>query len=290
MAGATRTHLFPALAAVLLLAGTGPAAGQSVPQYQPWQPQGGGVSPSLVEELRAIVAQARRDQAASPDLLSDLEALVRRYGATGDATPSAPPPAATTPPAVTPPAAGGGRTVFTDDFADGNYTAAPAWTVLQGDWRVDGGTLRSDARAASGGQGGVAAIALQQRLGNAFTIGFDLVDAATAGQFELRVYQGSARDYGYRLVYRADGRPHFAIYRSGRSGIVQLASSTAPQPLPGGTARIGWLRSATGEMRITINGTTVVTTTDTSFRDPWDGVMLVNFGGDFGVPSISASE
>jgi hypothetical protein len=252
------------------------ASAQTTTQYQPWQPSATG-SQTLIDELRRMVDQAERDRAASPDFLADLKGLLTRYGAAGGT--SAPP--------ATPPA--GTRAVFSDDFADGNYTANPAWAVLQGNWQVDAAGLRSDVPAASGAQaGGIAAIALPQRMPNAFAIGFDL-QAFAGGQFELRVYQGAAREAGYRLVYRADASPSFAIYRSGSSGIRQLSATTSAQALPsGGKARIGWTRDAAGVMRITLDGRDILTASDSAFRDPWEGVLLVNFGGNFATRSIAA--
>lgn len=253
------------------------AFAQTTTTYQPWQPSTTAGSQTLIDELRRIVDQAERDRAASPDFLADLKGLLARYAAGGGA-PASPP--------ATPAAA---RAVFSDDFADGNYTANPVWTVLQGNWQVDAAGLRSDVPAAQGAQaGGVAAIALPQRLPNVFAVGFDL-QAFAGGQFELRVYQGSQREAGYRLVYRADGSPSFAIYRSGSSGIRQLSATTTPQGLPsGGKARIGWTRDASGVMRVTLDGREILTATDSAFRDPWEGVLLVNFGGNFATRSIAA--
>lgn len=371
MVGAMRTLMSPAMLAGLLAAGiAAPAAlAQSVPEYEAWTPS----DAALVEELRGIVAQARRDQAASPGVLADLEALLERHaagapaGPAGETTagvaespvpqaplPESPParddtpaaaepetvplpeppvedvPAAEIPPEeplpLPPPEVEPGaepgeepavelppvvpeaetdtapaaevpavesplQTVFSDDFADGELAADPSWVVLQGDWQADAARgLLSDARAPDGGDPGVAAIAIEQQVANAFSIDLDLADVGGTGQFEVRVYQGSAREYGYRLVFRADGRPHFAIYRSGVSGIVQLASSTAAHPLTEGGASIQWTRDAAGEMRVTVNGVTAVATLDDAFRDPWRGVMLVNFGGDFAVGSITAAQ
>ncbi|MDP2208119.1 MAG: T9SS type A sorting domain-containing protein [Bacteroidota bacterium] len=42
-----------------------------------------------------------------------------------------------------------GQMTLLDDFADGNYTANPVWTVQSGSWTVDGGWLKNTATAAS---------------------------------------------------------------------------------------------------------------------------------------------
>ncbi|KGM34728.1 hypothetical protein, partial [Inquilinus limosus] len=173
------------------------------------------------------------------------------------------------------------------DFSDGNYTANPAWTSLQGTWTVDKNGLHSDTKAANGQQGGVAAISLQQGLKNAFGLDFALADLANQGQFEIRVFQGTSKDSGYRLVYLPSNSPVFALYRAGRSGITQVAQTTNTAPLRrGDRTRLTWTRDAAGRMVVALDGKTIIEASDNGFRDGWNGVMLVNFGGDFAVRSV----
>ncbi|MFE0755727.1 hypothetical protein ACFW16_17335 [Inquilinus sp. NPDC058860] len=296
--------LLPILAAALLSsAALAPMAlAQSTPRYAPWQPPQQDRSKALLDDLSRMVGQAERDKAASPDFIADLKGLVQRYSAsTAPAEPPVPaqPPAASTqPPAAAPapapapatpaqPASLAGTRVFSDDFSDGNYTANPAWTSLQGTWSVDRNGLHSDTKAANGQQGGVAAIALQQGLKNNFGLEFELTDIANQGQFEIRVYQGTSKDSGYRLVYLPSNSPVFALYRAGRSGITQVAQTTNTAPLRrGDRTRLTWTRDAAGRMVVALDGKTVIEASDNGFRDGWNGVMLVNFGGDFALRSV----
>ncbi|MGK9244284.1 hypothetical protein KXS07_18200 [Inquilinus limosus] len=301
--------LLPVLAAALLsttaLAPT--AMAQTTQRYAPWQPPQQDQTRALLDDLSRMVNQAERDRAASPDFIADLKGLMQRYSASAStAAPAAPspaeppaqPPVPAQPPAAAPAPAPGqppaqpasaslaGTRVFSDDFSDGNYTANPAWTSLQGSWTVDGRGLHSDTKAAAGQQGGVAAIALQQGLKNSFGLEFDLTDVANQGQFEIRVYQGASKDSGYRLVYLPSNSPVFALYRAGRSGITQVAQTTNTAPLRrGDRTRITWTRDAAGRMVVALDGKTVIEASDNGFRDGWNGVMLVNFGGDFAVRS-----
>ena len=298
--------LLPVLAAALLSTTVlaTPALAQTTQRYAPWQPPQPDQSKALLEELSRMVNQAERDKAASPDFIADLKGLVQRYSASTvpaePPVPAQPPAASTQPPAAAPapapapaepgaaPASLAGTRVFSDDFSDGNYTANPAWTSLQGSWTVDKNGLHSDTRPAQGQtQGGVAAIALPQGLKNNFGLELDLADLANQGQFEIRVYQGASKDSGYRLVYLPSNSPTFALYRAGRTGITQVAQTTNTAPLRrGDRTRITWTRDATGRMVVALDGHTVIQGTDTGFRDGWNGVMLVNFGGDFALRSI----
>jgi len=293
--------LLPVLAAALL---STTAQAQTTPRYAPWQPAQQDQTKALLDDLSRMISQAERDKAASPDFIADLKGLEQRYSATiappaAEApVPAQPPAAPAQPAAVAPapapaapapaqPASLAGTRVFSDDFSDGNYTANPAWTSLQGTWSVDKSGLHSDTKAANGQQGGVAAISLQQGLKNNFGLEFELTDVANQGQFEIRVFQGASKDSGYRLVYLPSNSPVFALYRAGRSGITQVAQTTNTAPLRrGDRTRLTWTRDAAGRMVVALDGKTIIEASDNGFRDGWNGVMLVNFGGDFALRSV----
>lgn len=290
-----RALLLPALATAFL---STTSLAQTTQRYAPWQPPQQEQTKAMVDELSRMIDQAERDRAASPDFIADLKRLVERYSAPA-APPTAPVPAQ--PPAAPPPAASapatpgtaaplGGTRVFFDDFSDGNYTANPAWTSMQGDWTVGAQGLASDTRAPKGqaqAQAGVAAIALPQAFKNNFGLELEITDLANQGQFEIRAYQDASKDSGYRLVYLPATPNVFALYRAGRSGITQVAQSDKAAPLgKDARSRLTWTRDAAGRMVVAVDGKTVLEATDTNFRDGWSGVMLVNFGGDFAIRSI----
>ncbi|WP_343717159.1 hypothetical protein [Inquilinus sp.] len=293
--------LLPVLAAALLsttMLAAAPATAQTNQRYSTWQPPQSDQTKAVLDELSRMISQAERDRAASPDFIADLKGLVQRHSAATvpaeppvPAQPPAAAPAPAEPPAAAPapaaPASLAGTRVFSDDFSDGNYTANPAWTSLQGTWTVDKNGLHSDTKAANGQQGGVAAISLQQGLKNTFGLDFALADLANQGQFEIRVFQGTSKDSGYRLVYLPSNSPVFALYRAGRSGITQVAQTTNTAPLRrGDRTRLTWTRDAAGRMVVALDGKTIIEASDNGFRDGWNGVMLVNFGGDFAVRSV----
>ncbi len=230
------------------------AASAQDPSYQPWRPAGdtAAATEELLRELTAMTDAAERDRAASPDFLADLRRLIARYR---EAWPVV---------------------WFHDDFADGDFAYAPAWTVFTGQWTADPSSgLRSDARPTAArtqtsespspeqlavdllgvfldqhgarpvdepsvapplSTSGEATIGLPRPLSNAFSITLDLVDLGGAGLLEARVYQTPTREPGYRLVYQAAPDPSFAIYRRSRSGTVMIGETVVPVRLTPGVA------------------------------------------------------
>ena len=255
----------------------------------------------MVKELNQLIDAADRDRAANPDFIRDLRRVLDQY------------------------AGGSARVVFRDEFRDGNYTANPAWRVLSGSWRVDAtsglrsrvvaqqqqqqqqgqqsteqlllGLADSFLRQRTGeqrpqrasAQDAVAAIAIDQRVGNAATIEMLVTDHTGQGQLETRLFQGGG-DSGYRMVYSPGERATVSIHRSTGSGS-QVVESSSLRPLPlGQQRRITWTRDSNGNMRVSVGNDTVLQTSDRAFNDAWSGVMLVNAGGDYSIRSITASD
>ncbi len=50
---------------------------------------------------------------------------------------------------------------------------------------------------------------------------------------------------------------------------------------------IEWSRDRGGRMVIKIDGARVIEVTDRGFRDPFDGIAVVNGGGDYALRSIT---
>ena len=53
------------------------------------------------------------------------------------------------------------------------------------------------------------------------------------------------------------------------------------------THRIGWTRRADGSMTVSVDGKALIRARDQGLRDPFDGLALVNRGGDFIVKSVA---
>ena len=125
-------------------------------------------------------------------------------------------------------------------------------------------------------------------ISNSFTIQMDMVSRKADGRFEVDVFQGYQRNVGYRLVYNAGASPSFELLRFGRSGARRLAVHNRQFKLEDGYRhRILFTRDESGGMSVSVDGGILVEASDRSFRDPFNGVALINKGGYFAVREIT---
>ncbi len=107
---------------VLTISLAASALAQTENRYGSWQKNSPQGQSDLLQELDGLVGEAEQARAADPRFLRDLRALIRRHS---NAWPVA---------------------LIYDDFADGNFTANPAWSVASGSFRVlRGGGLHTAA-------------------------------------------------------------------------------------------------------------------------------------------------
>ncbi len=143
---------------------------------------------------------------------------------------------------------------------------------------------------------GFAAVIAPVKVTNAFAMRVELTSRMVQGsadpRFEFGPYQGADASAGYRLAYRpgATGRtPSLEILRlSSRGGTSTIELYDKPLELEDGRAHvIEWTRTGRGRMVVRVDGNEVMNVTDRSFRDAFDGVALVNSGGDYALRSIT---
>ncbi len=143
---------------------------------------------------------------------------------------------------------------------------------------------------------GFAAVIAPVKVTNAFSLRVELTSRMVQGsaepRFEFGPYQGANAAAGYRLAYRpgATGRtPSLELLRlSSRGGTSTLELYDQPLKLEDGKDHvIEWTRNSSGLMVVKVDGAEVMTVTDRSFRDAFDGVALVNSGGDYALKSIT---
>ncbi len=95
-------------------------AGAQEGRYASWQdpsrtaPAGKGAQ-ELVDKLLTMIEEAEKSRAADPRFLRDLRDLAGRFDAPWR------------------------KTLFSDDFRDGDFTAGPAWTVTAGRFWIEKG-------------------------------------------------------------------------------------------------------------------------------------------------------
>ncbi len=256
----------------------------------------------LVKRLKELIEKAEQARAADPAFLKDLRDL------TQPASPIAQP------------------QILSDDFSDGNFERNPTWTVLAGEYWVEKGWgLRSaiaakaqtsthqssqDAAAllfgkilnqALGGSQGAqqkakpneAIISTPVTISNAFHLQASLSSWTAEGRLELAVYQGKLsagiQPAGYRLAYIPGGK--LELIRVSARGSSIMNTATLAKPLEDKKFHaFEWLRQSDGRMTVRIDGVDILSATDLGFRDPFNGLVLINQGGDYILKQVEIRE
>ena len=134
------------------------------------------------------------------------------------------------------------------------------------------------------------------RITNAFSLRLDLTARLVQGvaepRFEFGPYQGANASAGYRLAYSPGARAGAAslelLRLSSRGGISTLELTDKPLKFEDGKSHvIEWSRDRGGHMVVKVDGAEVISVTDRSYRDAFDGIALVNGGGDYAIRSIT---
>jgi hypothetical protein len=247
-----------------------------------------------VEALGKLIERAERTDAADESFLADLKDLAQSYGGAGSGY-------------------AGSRyaedqdrhVLIEDDFADGDYTQDPAWTVTAGQFSVDGKGLRSSVReqhassdnageaiagallgalTGAGPQRAYAAIHNGTDVPNAFAIHLSLT-TEREGRFDFGPYQGSG-DAGYRIAFTPGASPTVQLLKAGPSGVAVIESYQGDL---GRLVDFEWTRDEDGTMTVSANGDRLFKITDRSFREPFQGFLMLNGGGDFTVERVEVS-
>ncbi len=298
-----------ALAAIAVGATTlsGPAAAQSAPAGGDQQLE------KLIKELRNEFKRGESDRLIDPWYLRDLRKVLRSYenpwgkrlfsdNFSGRGPQPDPPWQVTAgeflidwryglrtvvePP---PPARQQQQTGFSGKDQVGQLFGQLLQQALQGQ---EGGQVAEQPPA----DPGFAAVIAPVKVTNAFAIRVELTSRMVQGsaepRFEFGPYQGADASAGYRLAYRpgATGRtPSLELLRlSSRGGTSTIELYDQPLELEDGKDHvIEWTRNRSGHMVVRVDGNEVMNVTDRSFRDAFDGVALVNSGGDYALRSIT---
>ncbi|MEE8563234.1 MAG: hypothetical protein V3S92_06395 [Alphaproteobacteria bacterium] len=271
----------------------------------------------LVDELRALTDEAERNRRADPRFLGDLRGLARRYDypwrvrlisddfRDGDYTNN---------PAWT---AAAGK--FTVAWGGGLATEVRPRTVaapkpaqeprqkreLSGEDRavaLFGEILRGRSEEPRQERQQApppepqkvldpAEIFLPRPITNAFAISAVLTgrlgdDLAGQGGLEIGVYRGANRNAGYRLAYTpGKGLALLGVNQWGSSVID--ATRTDIALVDGKDHVIEWTRTDDGHMVVRLDGAELFARTDRGWRDSFDGLHLINRGGDYLLRSLT---
>ena len=285
---------------VWLLSGAALAQG---PGYGTWSPpEQKDRTQEMVDELRQLIDRADRFRAADPTFLRDLRDLARHYDRPWRVR------------------------LLADDFADGDFTSNPAWTVSSGAFWIDWGSgLRSRVQAPPETSGEsrrreepgdtaaliigtllermarerrgstqqtaeprAATISTQVQITNAFSIRLALSSREGRGELDLGPYGGANREAGYRLSYSPTASPALRLLRATGRGTSVIELYGDEMRLEDGNVHIfEWTRDGAGEMVVRVDGTEVIRTLDRGFASAFDGFVLSNRGGDYTLHEIT---
>lgn len=264
----------------------------------------GGTTKELVNKLNALIDEAEKARAADPVFLRDLRILTRGYVVPQNVS------------------------VLTDDFSDGDFRTNPVWSVSEGrfwiekDWglrsaitpgavvgpeqgtkeannknlaiAIFGAVLKqakkskSESTQSTAAKLQVATIHSTVSIANAFTIEFELSSWQPQGQIIIGPFQGINIDSGYRLSYSPGGA--LALHRFSTRGSSVVKQGTHLVPLENQKSHtIRWSRNNNARMSVSIDGKVVLSTTDRSFSDPFQGIAISNRGGDYIIKRITVS-
>lgn len=205
-----------------------------------------------------------------------------------------------------------------DAFRDGDYTRDPTWTVATGRFSAESGTgLRTvhearrplaEARqqdlptAILGAILGeinrsrdqevpvdspdLAEIYAVQTISNAFAIQLELTVRQASGPLLFGPYQGSDRSSGYHLVYTPDVERGLHLVKLTGSGS-SIIESVDQQFSLNRQYAIQWTRDTRGAMIVSLDGNEVFRVNDRNFTDPFDGLTLINKGGDYTIREVT---
>jgi hypothetical protein len=263
----------------------------TTPTYKPWAGATGQQLKGLITDLKTKIAAAEKSEAASPDFLDDLKALVAKYEALQTSGAGATGPAA-------------GTQVFTDTFADGDYTASPAWKVSAGTWTVDPngtnrglnskvrpqklninnvlGALLNNSQGTNTNQNQFASIYTPVKIPNAFSLKVTLTSKDKQGALNLGVYQGASGSTMYRVVYQPGAAPGVAIQKVTSAGATTLGSLNSVVNLEDGSPHtLVFSRDAQGNMKVTLDDKAVASAKDTSLTGDMTGLLFINSGGAY---------
>lgn len=138
-----------------------------------------------------------------------------------------------------------------------------------------------------------AAVQAPLSISNAFAIDVTvssrpLASGAEEG-FEFGPYQGIDAGSGYRLSYLASERSLQLLKVTAR-GVATIDGARLASGLTDEQShQISWTRDRDGVMTIQIDGQDIITVTDRSFRDPFDGFAILNRGGDLAVREVTVA-
>jgi hypothetical protein len=153
---------------------------------------------------------------------------------------------------------------------------------------LGGNQHRSSGRSSSTNRSSSrAAIHLERTITNAFSLQIEFTSWRKEGTFEIVTYQGAERKIGYRLFYKGGQATSMELVRATRYGTNAIQSHRESLNLEDKRIHVlVWNRDRVGDMTVSIDGNKLMTVRDQSFSDPFNGLSLINNGGDYIISKV----
>lgn len=287
-------------------------ADDTTSRYQSWQPPAGEIIYSrngsndanqkyqlMIDKLNTLVDDAEKARAADRHFIQDLRDVLNEYDWPWRVT------------------------LIDEDFTDGKIAKSPNWEISSGDFRLERGLglyskvkppratsthkKTSDKDLAIALLGALlkgksdskksykdekdqkAAIEINKRISNAFALNATIDSRNKQGKISLSLYQGKSTGPAYRLVFLPGDSASIELQRIGRQGTTIIDVADKVQAKGNKTHKLQWTRDTRGNMKIDLNGKTIMQTSDRGLRDPFSGFGLINHSGEFAVQRVNIS-
>jgi hypothetical protein len=111
-------------------------------------------------------------------------------------------------------------------------------------------------------------------------------------RFEVGPYQGQDRKEGYRLIYyNRKGATVIEMVRMRPWGSsVVYTQQKAPILDDGRSHVVQWTRDKGGNMKVSVDGKPLFSVADTGISGNFQGLTIVNGGGDYGIAAVSVTD
>ena len=251
---------------------------------------------SMLNELQQTIDDADKRMVAHPRFLDELREMVKRYRAKL-------------------------RNIYLfEDFADGDITKDPKWSITSGKFRITAESrLRSQVFVDTSFQGSTssseetnpfaiilgeiakaqekkkakkqgastdesAVIQTMVPIGPAFEVDLTFTSDSSRGAMQIVLLGGTPARAYYRLVYHASPSPDRPIKIIRQRGSQQFIIDTAtryPNLDDGIPHQLQWIRDSAGNMRVLIDGGEVLNTVELYYKEEFSGLALANNGGTY---------
>jgi len=145
------------------------------------------------------------------------------------------------------------------------------------------GSASSSSRSTTAG---AAEAFVAQRISNDFALTAVIALPELMDTAELVLFQGKQRRNGYRLVLAPDGSLTLVRVLSSGATVVAANAKGAVPLRDGRNHTLSWTRTTEGDMVVRLDDTELLTPEDAEVSGTFDGVGLINRGGEIALRSL----